>query len=90
MIRNLKAVRDTTGSNGPGTPRDLAISTCERLHEGGLVDEVSMTKRTRGRQMRYFRKRAWAAIEADEERSSLCKSLTVGECAFHGTVDNEA
>ena len=37
MIRNLKAVRDTTGSNGPGTPRDLAISTCERLLEGGVV-----------------------------------------------------
>ena len=55
MIRNRKAVRDTTSSNGPGTARDLAISTCERLLEGGLVDEVSMTKRTKGPQMRYFR-----------------------------------
>ena len=90
MIRNLTAVRDTTGSNGPSTPRDLAMSTCERLLEGGLVYEVLMTKRSKGPPMRYFRKRAWADIEADEERASLCKSLKVGECAFHGTVDNEA
>ena len=90
MIRNLKTVRDTTGSNGPVTPRDLAISTCERLLEGGLVVEVSMTKRTKGPQMRYFRKRPWAEIENDEERAALCKSLKLGSAAFHGTVDCEA
>ena len=42
MIRNLKAVRETTGSTGTGSPRDLAISTCDRLLQGGLVDEARM------------------------------------------------
>ena len=72
--RNMASLPAASASS-PGGHTGHAPDLATALQQGGPV---------------LNRKRAWAVFEADEERASLCKSLKVGECAFHGTVDNEA